>query len=274
MKNIITRTITGIVYIIIILAGLVFPVLYLPVFGLVAILAMREFYTINGIRGWQRYWGIAGGLYIIIATSLYITGTVNGRIVLAIILFPLISMISELYDRTGGDHINNLGKIFLGQIYCAVPLAILGLILHSGGSAAHSPLMAIALFSFVWINDTGAFLAGSAFGRRRLFERISPRKSWEGFAGGLLLTMAAAMIPAHLQAYRIYGKMTVPLWIGLAAVTVIFATFGDLVESLMKRTVGVKDSGSILPGHGGMLDRMDSIFMAIPAAYIFLSLLT
>ena len=122
-----------------------------------------------------------------------------------------------------------------GQIYCAGSFSLLNFITsvpNTPGEIVHIPYFALAIFVFVWVNDTGAYLVGSMLGKRRLFERISPKKSWE----------------------------------------VVFGTWGDLIESLMKRTLGVKDSGHVLPGHGGMLDRFDSVMMAIPAAYIYIEL--
>jgi phosphatidate cytidylyltransferase len=128
-------------------------------------------------------------------------------------------------------------------------------------------LPALALFIFVWLNDSGAYLIGSVMGRHRLFERISPKKSWEGFWGGFILVLASSQIFAFY-----FPSISWFNWLGMAAVIVVFATWGDLTESLMKRMLGVKDSGNLLPGHGGMLDRFDSILMALPALYIYLQL--
>lgn len=145
--------------------------------------------------------------------------------------------------------------------YVAVPLTMLALILHTYG-------MLIALFMFVciWLNDTGAYLVGCTIGKHRLFERISPKKSWEGFFGGMAFCIAAGTFAHHL----IGGCKAI--WIPFAIIVSVFSTWGDLVESLIKRTAGVKDSGNIMPGHGGVLDRIDSLLFVAPAilAYLFL----
>lgn len=142
--------------------------------------------------------------------------------------------------------------------------------LSSIGSEAHyniqyNPILPLSIFIFTWINDTGAYCTGMLFGKHRLFERISPKKSWEGSIGGGAFSIIAAIIMAHF-----FPFMTLGVWIGLALTIVIFGTWGDLTESLLKRTLGIKDSGNILPGHGGMLDRFDSTLMAVPAAVVYL----
>ena len=120
-----------------------------------------------------------------------------------------------------------------------------------------------------WINDTGAYCTGMLFGKHRLFERISPKKSWEGSIGGGVFSIIAAIVMAHY-----FPFMPISIWIGLALTVVIFGTLGDLTESLLKRTIGIKDSGNILPGHGGMLDRFDSTLMAVPAAVVYLYIIS
>jgi phosphatidate cytidylyltransferase len=151
-------------------------------------------------------------------------------------------------------------------VYCAAPFSLLNFI-ALGSELSFTPWFVLALFVFVWINDSGAFLVGTQIGKHRLLERISPKKSWEGFVGGLLFTLASSLVFAHF-----FSEISLYIWLGLSATIVVFATLGDLTESLLKRTLGVKDSGKLLPGHGGMLDRFDSIIMAIPALYIYLKL--
>ena len=127
----------------------------------------------------------------------------------------------------------------------------------------------LAVFVLIWLNDTGAFCVGSLFGRHRLFERISPKKSWEGFFGGLIFCLvAAAILKTCFGEY--FPGMGMLLMLGLGAVVSVFGTWGDLVESLIKRTLGVKDSGHVLPGHGGILDRIDSLLLVIPAVLAYM----
>ena len=120
---------------------------------------------------------------------------------------------------------------------------------------------------FIWANDTGAYIIGSRFGKRRLWERISPKKSWEGFFGGLVFTLVPAVIFAYFHP-EIAGYH----WIGLSVGVVVFGTWGDLIESLIKRTLNVKDSGCSLPGHGGFLDRFDSLLLAVYAMFFYIQL--
>jgi phosphatidate cytidylyltransferase len=127
----------------------------------------------------------------------------------------------------------------------------------------------LAIYVFIWLNDSGAYLSGSLLGKHKLFPRISPKKSWEGSIGGALLTVLSAVVIA-----RFYLFMNVWQWVGMALVVVVFGTFGDLTESLIKRHLGIKDSGKMLPGHGGILDRLDSMLFAIPAVVVYIYILS
>jgi phosphatidate cytidylyltransferase len=150
----------------------------------------------------------------------------------------------------------------------------------SQGFVAFNTLLPLSVFIFLWMNDTGAYCIGSLIGRHKLFPRISPAKSWEGSIGGAIVVLAVAYGIGWLDSVQVSdldsptvlfrGMLSIPEWLGLGLVVAIFGTWGDLVESLFKRTLGIKDSGNILPGHGGMLDRFDSALMAIPAAVIYL----
>ncbi len=139
---------------------------------------------------------------------------------------------------------------------------------HSDETASisqYNAILPLSIFIFNWVNDTGAYCTGMLFGKHKLFERISPKKSWEGSIGGSVFCIISSFILAHF-----FPFMSTGVWIGLALTVVIFGTWGDLTESLLKRRLGIKDSGNILPGHGGMLDRFDSAILAIPAAVVYL----
>ena len=159
----------------------------------------------------------------------------------------------------------------LGQIYIVLPLALLGVWGYSTEYQllyGHPEYILMVLFAFIWINDTGAYVVGSTLGRHRLFERISPKKSWEGFFGGLLFCIILALC----LNYIIPGILTTVQWVIMGILTSVFSTWGDLCESLLKRTAGAKDSGKLLPGHGGILDRFDSELLASPVIFIYLTL--
>ncbi len=127
----------------------------------------------------------------------------------------------------------------------------------------------LAMFILIWLSDTGAFCVGSLMGRHKLFKRISPKKSWEGFFGGLLFCLAASAF-FYFYGNGVFGYLNLWQLLGMGAVVCVFGTWGDLVESLIKRSLGVKDSGSLLPGHGGILDRIDSLLLVTPALLLYL----
>lgn len=175
--------------------------------------------------------------------------------------------IEELYINDENP-LRNLAHSFMSQIYigvnlgCAVGIATL----------FNRPETLLVVFLFLWINDTGAFLVGSSIGKHRLFERISPKKSWEGFFGGLIFNLIAAWMFCRYCSGFFGLESSLPWWLGLACVVTVFGTWGDLVESLIKRTLHIKDSGNLIPGHGGILDRIDSLLLAAPAVLIYLTL--
>ena len=274
LKNLITRTVTGIIFVAVLVSAIYFHSYYfLIVFGIITGLTLWEFYGL--VKHYEnasikRLISSAGGAYLFAATFGYANGFTDGDIFLPYILFLIYTMIVELYDKTNNS-INNWAFTLFGQTYCAGSFSLLNFIMTDDGTmakgTAHLPYFALAIFIFVWMNDTGAYLIGTLFGKRKLFERTSPQKSWEGFFGGLTFAVRTS------QAFAWFIPATSPCtWLGLAITVVIFGTWGDLIESQIKRTLGIKDSGHILPGHGGLLDRFDSVMMATPAAYIYIEL--
>ena len=189
---------------------------------------------------------------------------------LALLLYLLIR---ELYQKKENP-VLNWAYAMMSQLYIALPFALLNVLAfhnleEAPSGVVYNPILPLSVFIFLWLNDTGAYCVGSLLGKHRLFERISPKKSWEGSIGGGLLTLAGSLVLA-----RYFFFLSIWQWMGLALVVVVFGTWGDLTESLLKRTLHVKDSGNILPGHGGMLDRFDSALLAIPAAVVYLCLLS
>lgn len=262
MKNLIIRALAGAVFVAVIVGGIYYNMYsFAALFCLITGLSLWEFCGLMkdyGNARARKVTSVAGGVYLFFSTFIYTHGLAGSVIFLPYIGFLMFVFISGLYDKTSNP-VNNWSVTLLGQVLCAGSFSLLNFI--------GEPLYILALFIFVWANDTGAYLVGSAFGRHRLFERISPKKSWEGFFGGLVFALAASLVFARYnQDIGWYN------WLSLAAVIVVFGTWGDLVESLLKRTIGIKDSGHIIPGHGGMLDRFDSVMMAIPAMYIYLEL--
>ena len=169
------------------------------------------------------------------------------------------------------DPINNWAYTMLPQLYIALPFSMLN-VLAFPQAGSYSFVLPLSVFVFLWMNDTGAYLCGSLLGRHKLFPRVSPGKSWEGSIGGGLLVVGIAILVWYLLNTYVPEQANLNMWqwAGLGLTVVVFGTWGDLVESLLKRTLGIKDSGNILPGHGGMLDRFDSSLLAIPAAVVYL----
>ncbi len=182
-------------------------------------------------------------------------------------LCVVIILIRELYARNESP-IKTMAYSLFPVLYIALPFSLLIPLGYMGGLDSYSPAIPVAVFIYLWCNDVGAYCTGCTIGKHKLFERVSPKKTWEGSAGGAVLTVIGAVVLYHALP-RIYGSLPLWVWIGMALVVVLFGTWGDLVESLMKREMGIKDSGKILPGHGGMLDRFDSSLLAIPAVFAY-----
>ena len=273
MKNLIIRALTGIIFVVVLVSAIcIHPIFFLILFCIITGLTLWEF---GGLvkhyenANLQRAVNVLGGVYLFIATFVYTNGLTDGKIFLPYLLFIMLTMIAELYYKAPNP-INNWAFTLFAQVYCAGSFSMLNFIGAEPGTPgvmSYTPLFIMAIFIFVWLDDTGAYLVGSLIGKRKLFERISPKKSWEGFFGGLILVLASS------QAFAWFApEINRMNWLGLAATVVLFGTWGDLIESLLKRTLGVKDSGNVLPGHGGMLDRFDSVMLAVPASYIYIDL--
>ena len=248
MKNLIIRALTGIIFVVVLISAIyIHPIFFLLLFCITPGLTLWAF----------------GGLVK------HANGLTDGKIFLPYLLFIMLTMIAELYYKAPNP-INNWAFTLFAQVYCAGSFSILNFIGAEPGTPgvmSYTPIFIMAIFIFVWLDDTGAYLVGSLIGKHKLFERISPKKSWEGFFGGLILSLASSQAFAWFTPE--INRMN---WLGLAATVVLFGTWGDLIESLLKRTLGVKDSGNVLPGHGGMLDRFDSVMLAVPASYIYIEL--
>ena len=185
---------------------------------------------------------------------------------LPIAVYLLLRTIVQLY-RPNQNAVHSLERSFLSLGYVALPVALLNSIM-----SITAPRLLLGMFMFIWLYDTGAYCFGMTLGRHRLFERISPKKSWEGVLGGIVACIAGAYV-THTWFDEFFQVPELTTWVGLSVVVAVFSTFGDLVESLIKRTVGVKDSGNIMPGHGGILDRIDSLLLVSPAVLIYLLLI-
>ncbi|MFB9841245.1 phosphatidate cytidylyltransferase [Mucilaginibacter ginsenosidivorans] len=268
-----TRAITGFFFIIVMLAsmllgGYVFDAFYL----LLAILALIEFYRLIKGTGFSpaQVLGVCTGILVYLAGALVSSSANDVPHGYLLVLVPITAavFIQELY-RKSATPFANIGYTFLGVIFVVVPFSFfhaLGYTRLLGDYCFHIPL---GFFIMLWANDTGAYLSGYFFGRTKLFERHSPKKTWEGFIGGVLISAAAGYILSIF-----YRELTWYQWVTVAVLISSFGTLGDLVESMFKRSINVKDSGNILPGHGGLLDRFDGLLLAAPIVYTYLYFVT
>ncbi len=274
MKNVIVRSITGLIYIIAVIAAVLSgPVGMLILTAVFTILAIDEFNRISNPDGLPcplRILDIAGGLSML-SIAYMINRLPNEWVAIGLVcylIYLMARLIIPLYFKQL-NQLNSSSFSLMGQLYIAAPLSALL------SMADHTSLIML-IFIMIWLNDTGAFCVGSLIGRRRLFERISPKKSWEGFYGGLLFSIIAGIVAGsplladHCTA-SLHNANFTAVSLGILGLLVsIMSTWGDLVESMIKRTLGIKDSGHLLPGHGGILDRIDSLLFVAPATLLFL----
>ena len=293
MRNFIIRAITGILFVAAIVTCFLDPRAMVLLFALITGLSVWE-YTglVNELErvSINRFICTVAGVYFFFAMAYYCSDVYGGQAKSVVFIPYLVTiiylLIAELYARQT-DPVSNWAYTMLSQMYIALPLSLINVLAFTAtpsGQVVFNTLLPLSVFIFLWVNDTGAYCVGSLLGRHKLFPRISPGKSWEGSVGGALFVLLAAYGIGWLDNMQIadldrtptlfMGILSIPEWLGLGLVVVVFGTWGDLVESLFKRTLGIKDSGNILPGHGGMLDRFDSSLLAIPAAVVYLYTLT
>lgn len=271
-SNFLQRAITGALFVALIVGGILYdPLSFGTLFVIVSALTIREFgHLVNqqGEVSINRTITMLGGAYLFLALMGFCIDAAGSKIFIPYLLLLIYLMISELYLKKKNP-VLNWAFSMLSQLYIALPFALLNVLAFHNDpgttSISYNPILPLSVFVFLWLNDTGAYCVGSLIGKHRLFERISPKKSWEGSIGGGVVAIGASFVFAYF-----FPIMPILQWAGLALVIVVFGTWGDLTESLLKRQLHVKDSGNILPGHGGMLDRFDSSLMAIPAAVVYL----
>ncbi len=271
MSNLAKRTLTGIVFVVLVIASVLadqrfFAVLFLAI----TMLGLWEFYKLvekAGISPNKIAGTVAGG-FLFITNALIALNFLGWEVLLLNFVLIFLIFLFELY-RNIPNPFTNIAFTFFGILYIAVPFSILNFFPNPGfhPDIYHNSLI-LGFFFLVWINETGAYLVGSAFGKKQLFPRVSPKKSWEGVIGGGFLAFLTGFV---LSIY--YTQISVMDWMIISGIVVIFSTYGDLFESLFKRSINTKDSGSILPGHGGILDRFDGVIMAAPFVFVYLTLI-
>ena len=274
-SNLLTRTVTGALFVAVLigvpfLGGDAFRILFL----IIACLTAAELVKLVRLSGAARLGTLSLSLLtvaVFVTVAAMATGLDATIPACVTVLVFILVFISQLY-RKAEHPVNELAYTVFVQAYAVVPFAMaqfLAFNVSAAGDVTYSPLLPLAMFGFIWANDTGAFCLGSLIGKTKLVPRISPKKSWEGAIGGVVVALAVAYILSIF-----FTQLSLVEWLGMALTVSVFGTFGDLVESMMKRAWGVKDSGNILPGHGGMLDRFDSTIFAVPATVAYIHLIT
>lgn len=237
---------------------------YFLLFLGLTLLGLLEFYKLihtQGIKANQPV-GLLLGSFLFISVFLVKKEVVSEEILYLALPLLTITFVLELY-RKHPQPFSNIAYTLLGVFYVAVPFALLHLLGFLHRTYSWQPILGLMLL--IWTADTGAYIAGKNFGKHKLLERVSPGKTWEGWIGGTVLAIAAGYaLSLYFQDLALYQ------WIGVAMLVSVFGVLGDLVESLLKRSLGVKDSGTLLPGHGGILDRFDSLIIVIPFVVAFL----
>ena len=292
MSNLIQRTLSGAIYVAVVVAAiLVHSIAFAAIFAIVSTLAVREFHTITGDERYIKVFGMLLNLLLfagvgawqfcdwLIATNFVFETSLAQVIAFVYAIVLLIALVCELAHFESAQPATHWGHLLAGQVMIALPFATMLIVL------AYSKWLLLALFVLLWTNDTGAYCVGMLTAKRKngnhkMSPHISPKKSWEGLFGGAVFVLLAAWLLTHFgwfdcidgwqYAVRPEAKHIVALCFGL--LTTCAGTLGDLMESLLKRSYGIKDSGRFLPGHGGVLDRFDSLLLATPVIAIFLTL--
>jgi len=269
-KNFIVRTITGVLFVAVLVTCFLWPTSMVLLFALITGLTIWEFGgLVNQFDDIQvnRFISTVAGVYLFLAMAGFCMGITGTTAFIPYLITVVYLIVAELFTKAPNP-VNNWAYTMLSQMYIALPMSTINaLAFQTSSEGNYNFILPLSVFVFLWVNDSGAYCAGSLFGKHKLFPRVSPGKSWEGSIGGALLVLLVAALMGYYTGGE--GQWSIPVWMGLGLVIVVFGTLGDLVESLFKRTLGIKDSGNILPGHGGMLDRFDSSLMALPAAVVY-----
>ena len=270
VNSFVKRTITGVVFVILIIGSVILSQwIFAGLFFLVALGGLFEFLRISRALGGNisKLTLFLSAIFVYALIVAVAFGYANSDILIyGLLIFPLITTV-ELF-RSSNSPISNVSHAIAGLLWIVMPLALLNGFFNPNPGAAWSQSGALlGFFLILWIYDSGAYIAGSMFGKHKMMERISPKKSWEGFAGGALLGFLTAFLVSAS-----FTEFSLGQWMIIALMIIIFGTLGDFIESMLKRSAGIKDSGSILPGHGGLLDRFDAVLIAAPIVFLLIRL--
>ncbi|MFZ9187362.1 MAG: phosphatidate cytidylyltransferase [Algoriphagus sp.] len=268
-SNLAQRSITSLVGALLILGALIYTEwTYFLIFAIILGISQMEFYKLSGLDGMLplKSFGTILGLLIFGLTFMVEKERLSYEYLF--LVFPLVSLtfFIKLYKKTDKKPFTGVAYTYLGIFYVAIPFSLLNFAVFSVNQVYHFEIL-VGCLLILWASDTGAYFAGTRFGKTKLFERVSPKKSWEGFLGGAFLAIVVAFVLSHYFVVLEDWK-----WLVIAGIIIIAGTYGDLVESLFKRSIEIKDSGSILPGHGGFMDRFDGLLLSAPFITAFLKI--
>ncbi len=269
MRELLTRILFGSLFGIVLILGITtHPITFFILFFTIVVLGTFEFYSLAKKNGHvpQTLMGLLGSALLFGACFLFVYFNNLVAFWVFILIVSLIPVV-EMY-RKKANSFGNIAYTFMGIVYVALPFSLLNFIVFPFGDVAFHWQILMGIFILIWANDTGAYLVGVNFGKHRLFERISPKKSWEGSFGGALTTLLTGFIIS-----RYFKDLNATEWLITSAIVIVFGSLGDLTESLLKRSIKVKDSGKIIPGHGGLLDRFDAILLISPVFFVFFQVL-
>lgn len=271
MKVLVKRSLTGIVFAAIMLAGiLIHQYIFATVFAIFLMFTLFEFYKISENIGYEPSVkiGLICSLLLFVIFFLAASHVIPKEYIYLSILIPLFTLLPDLFDKQKNGFKNSMITI-AGIIYIALPYSLLSFLIYPGNDSGSQfyPWVLMGIFFIIWIYDSMAYVFGSMLGKHKICVRISPKKSWEGLIGGTVFAVITGIVNSLF-----FDELSLINWVVVALLIVVFGTSGDFFESKLKREAGVKDSGNILPGHGGMLDRFDTMLFAAPVIFVWITL--
>lgn len=266
MSSFTQRAITAVGFLVVMITGIYISSYSLfALFGLISFLGVWEYQTLVALYPFNQHTTLQRDKWILSVMGLLVyalIGLVSMHLLplwALLFILPLVFLlfIKELFDAKSPNPFVRVALNITGLLYLVVPLAMINTIVNENNTFEPNRIMGMLLL--IWANDTGAYILGSKIGKTPFFKRISPKKTWEGTISGMITTLILAAILGF-----VFNELSVVQWYGVAVCVIIFSTLGDLVESMLKRNLGIKDSGTILPGHGGILDRFDALLLVVP----------
>ena len=278
MNELLKRLLTGILFVTVMIGGVIWnEYSFMLLFSTLTILSINEYYNIisdklNASEDWKtlsKFMNTIFGVIIFAIVFLVSSGKIPLIFLTLIAVFPLSWFIVEMYHESDTPF-TNVSYNSMALLYIAVPFASTSFLVFKKGGDEYEFKFLLAILFFAWANDSWAYLIGKFFGKHKLFPRISPKKTWEGFFGGATAALAFAFLVNWLFVQLNLPDIGIVHYLSLSAITIVMSTYGDLTESMIKRNLNIKDSGQALPGHGGFLDRFDGLIFSIPACSMYI----